>query len=103
MIKHIVMWKLREHADGASKQENARTLKKKLEGLKDRIPEIARMEVGLNFNTSDAAYDVVLVSEFQDREALAAYQKHPQHLQLISYLDKIRLEKKVVDYEVSGG
>lgn len=100
MIKHIVMWKLHDFADGASKSENARRLKHRLEALPRHIPEIKFAEVGINFNASDAAYDVVLISEFESREALQAYQKHPEHQKVISeLLEKIRSKKSVVDYE----
>jgi len=101
MVKHIVMWKLHDFADGADKSENVRRLKKRLEGLHQHISEIKFLEVGINFNSSEAAFDVVLYSEFESRDALKAYQQHPEHQKLISeLLDKIRIEKRVVDYEV---
>ena len=101
MIKHIVMWKLKDHAEAANKQENAQKLKKRLEGLKVHIPELLKVEAGINFNDSEAAFDVVLYSEFESRDALTRYQKHAEHQKLISeFLDKVRTEKHVVDYEV---
>jgi len=100
MIKHIVMWKLHDFADGASKSENAHRLKQRLEALPQHMPEMKFAEVGINFNASDAAFDVVLVSEFESREALQTYQKHPEHQKVIAeLLEKIRSEKTVVDYE----
>jgi len=101
MIKHIVMWKLKEHAEGCGKLENAQKLKSWLESLADKIAELKFVEVGINFDHSDAAFDVVLYTEFENKEALKSYQAHPEHRRLIKeFLDKIRLEKKVVDYEV---
>lgn len=100
MVKHIVMWKLKDSAEGASKVENACKLKLKLEELRGVIPEL-KIEVGINFDASAAAYDVVLYSEFESKEALLNYQKHPEHRKLISeFLEKVRIDKKVVDYEV---
>ncbi|MFQ5708852.1 MAG: Dabb family protein [bacterium] len=102
MVKHIVMWKLKEFADGASKQENARILRSRLESLQREIEEVKSLEVGVNFNPTEVAYDVVLVAEFEDKQALSRYQNHPEHQRLITeLLDKIRLEKKVVDYELT--
>jgi len=49
MIKHIVMWRLKDFAEGASREENAKKLKETLEGLKDKISEIR--EVNKFFNT----------------------------------------------------
>lgn len=100
MIKHIVMWKLHDLADGASKSENARRLKQRLEALPQQIQEIKFAEVGINFNPSEAAFDVVLYSEFESQEALQTYQNHPAHQKVITeLLDKIRSRKSVVDYE----
>ncbi len=100
MIKHIVMWKLKEQAEGCSKLENAQKLKARLESLPKKITEIKFAEAGINFDDSDAAFDVVLYSEFENKETLKAYQAHPEHQRLIKeFLNKIRIEKKVVDYE----
>ena len=100
MIKHIVMWRLKDSADGASKQENAKNLKNYLEALKDKIREIRHIEVGINISGSDAASDVVLYSEFDSMEDLEAYQKHPEHQKIVSFVNEIRSERRVVDYEV---
>lgn len=100
MIKHIVMWRLKDSADGASKQENAKNLKNYLETLKDKIMEIRHIEVGINISGSDAASDVVLYSEFDSMEDLEAYQKHPEHQKIVSFVNEIRSERRVVDYEV---
>ena len=93
MIKHIVMWKLKDS------KRNAPALKAMLEGLKERIPRIGAIEAGINFNPSDAAADVVLYSEFDDAAALAAYQKHPDHLKVAEFLKDTVTDRHVVDYE----
>ena len=101
MIKHIVMWKLKEHAEGCNKLANAQKLKSWLETLPEKITEIKFAEAGINFEDSDAAFDVVLYSEFENKEALKTYQAHSEHRRLVrEFLDKVRTEKKVVDYEV---
>ena len=100
MIKHIVMWRLKDFAEGASRVENAKKLKETLEGLKDKISEIREIEVGINFNPSDAAPDVVLYSTFDSAEDLNAYQKHPEHVKVAEFVGKIRSDRNVVDYEV---
>ncbi len=100
MVKHIVMWKLKDFAEGATKVENARKLKSKLEELRGVIPEFKVAEVGINFDASASAYDVVLYSEFENWESLRSYQNHTEHQKLIGeFLDKVRIDKKVVDYE----
>jgi hypothetical protein len=100
LIKHIVIWTLKDFAEGGSKAENAKKMKAMLEGLQPVIKKIQHIEVGLNFNASEAAYDVALYSEFQDKEALEVYQNHPEHEKVKEFVGKIRLERKVVDYEI---
>lgn len=100
MLKHIVMWKLKDFAEGSSKAENALKIKKELEGLMDTILEIKSLEVGINIENSDSAYDIVLYSVFENSTALDIYQKHPDHLRLAEFVSKVREERVVVDYIV---
>jgi hypothetical protein len=100
MIKHIVMWRLFDFADGKGKKENALQLKEKLLSLPEKIPQIKKMEVGINIDQTDAASDVALYSEFDSLEDLRTYQKHPEHQKIVEFLNKVRSEKRVVDYEV---
>jgi hypothetical protein len=100
MLKHIVMWKLKDHAEGKSKDENAAVMKGMLESLQKKIPEIESLEVGINIDPSGAAYDIVLYSEFMDEASLSVYQEHPEHLKVAEFVAKIREERAVVDYLV---
>lgn len=69
MIRHIVMFKFKESAEGREKAGNIGALKSMLEALPSRIEEIRSFEVGVNFFAGMVAYDVVLVSEFESVEA----------------------------------
>lgn len=99
MIKHIVMWKLKESEEGKNKLENAEIIKAKLESLKNKIEQIKSIEVGINVNSSKFAYDVVLYSEFNAVEDLNIYQKHPEHLKAAEFVVKVTELRAVVDYE----
>ena len=99
MVVHIVMWKLKEQAEGAGREENAQKIKTMLESLKGRIPGLLRLEVGIDFSRTDASADVVLYSEFEDREALARYQAHPEHVKVADFITLVRSERRVADYE----
>lgn len=98
MLKHIVMWRLKDMAEGKNKEENMETMKKKLLALEGKIPQIKYIEVGLNINPTDAAYDVVLISHFDDEEALKIYAEHPEHVKVGDFIGKVRKERVVVDY-----
>jgi hypothetical protein len=94
------MWRLKDLANGKSKEENAKKLKNRLESLKDKITEIKSIEVGINIKNSDVSSDVVLYSEFDSMDDLEAYQKHPDHVKISEFVNEIRLERRVVDYEI---
>ena len=100
MIRHVVMWKLKECAQGADKHENAQKIKTMLESLRWDIPEILRLEVGLDMLRAPDSFDVVLVSEFEDPEALETYLNHPQHKKVGEFVHSVKIEKKVVDYHI---
>lgn len=97
MIKHIVMWRLDEAA--GDKTANALKLKQLLEGLNGRIPGLLRLEVGIDFSRESESSDVVLYSEFESRQALAAYQVHPAHAEVVPFVKSVRAERRVLDYE----
>lgn len=100
MVKHIVMWNLKESAAGATAGENALALKQRLEALTQTIEEIKELEVGINSSPSEAACDVVLYSVFDSPADLEAYQKHPDHQAIVGFVNEIRSARHVVDYEV---
>jgi quinol monooxygenase YgiN len=92
MVKHIVMWKLKDPA-------HATKVKALLEPLVGRIPGLLKLEVGANFAPGAMAADVVLYSELTDRAALAAYQAHPAHQAVVPLIVEMTTERRVVDYE----
>lgn len=100
MIKHIVMWKLKDFAEGRNKAENMQIMKNRLEALNGKIPGLEKLEVGFNIDPSEAGFDLVLYSEFKDEQALETYQHHPDHLAVRDFVGKVREKREVVDYLV---
>ena len=100
MIKHIVMWQLKDHAEGADKATNAIKMKTLLDACSDIVPGILKLEVAIAQAGLEATYDVVLYSEFESATALDAYQNHPQHLALKPFVGAVRLARQCMDYEV---
>ncbi len=99
MIKHIVCFKLKDFAEGASKDENARRIKRDLEALPGKVPGVKRLEVGINIVADPMAYDIALYTEFASQEALDKYQSHPEHQKVAQFIGKVREQRVVVDYE----
>ena len=100
MIKHIVMFRLKESAMGRSKNENLQELKILLESLQEKIPVVKCLEVGINMGKSASASDIALYSEFDDMQALENYRIHPEHVKVVNYIDKVCSERRVADYGV---
>lgn len=100
MVKHIVFWRLKDSEGGRNRFQNAMLIKRALEGLRGAVPGLLRIEVGIDFGKAEHSSDVALYSEFESREALAAYQKHPAHLAVKPLIVEARAEHRVVDYEM---
>ena len=100
MIKHIVMWNVRGDSPPA-KAAAIDKLKRSFDELRNLIPGILHMEVGVDSSQVDYACDVVLYSEFESQAALDAYACHPEHLRVKKELADLRIARHQVDYEVS--
>ncbi|MEQ9091673.1 MAG: Dabb family protein [Balneola sp.] len=100
MIKHIVMWKLKEVAEGKTKLENAGIMKELLEGLPAKIEELDSAEVGINIlnGVDEAICDVVLTTVCKDEAALKVYADHSEHQKVVQFIKKVVRERRVVDY-----
>jgi Stress responsive A/B Barrel Domain len=98
MIKHIVLWRLKDLPD-RSRQETAAAMKEKFESLLGVIPGLRRLEIGIDCSRSDASSDVALYSEFDSQAALAAYQEHQAHKALLPFIREAATERRLVDYE----
>jgi quinol monooxygenase YgiN len=93
MIKHIVMWKLKNEAD-------APHFKAQLDSCSNLVAGMRCFEVAIRTPAREANCDVVLYSEFDSAEALAAYQNHPHHKQVAAGLGALRDTRSVLDYDI---
>jgi len=93
MIRHIVMWKLRDRADAAM-------LKERLEALNGRIPGLIQVQVGIDFLQSPQSADLVLVADLESRQALDVYQQHPEHQAVVPLVKAAAVSRTVADYEI---
>lgn len=100
MIKHIVMWKLKDQAEGADRAANAAEVKRRLDACATLSPGTFKFEVVLAQPGLEATYDVVLYSEFTDRAALDAYLEHPTHVAVKPFIAAVRSERQCMDYEI---
>ena len=79
MVKHIILWKLKDELTDTQKAEVKAGIKEGLEGLKGEIPGLIDIKVNINgLPTSNA--DVMLDSAFESFEALKGYSVNPKHV-----------------------
>jgi hypothetical protein len=101
MVKHIVFFQLADSAEGKTKLQLAQIIKRDLENLIHHIPEIIKIEVGINIpNAPKTDYDIALYSEFENMAAVDTYQENAEHLKVASFIGKVRTARAAVDYEV---
>lgn len=77
MIKHSVIWKLKDSVNGKTKK--TQEIKKQLEYLKVIISEMLKLEVGFDFRNIEKSAIIILYSEFELKDALKKYQIHLEH------------------------
>lgn len=99
MLKHIVMWKLKDHAEGADKAANAIKMKALLDSCADIVPGIVKFEAAIAQPGLEATYDVVLYCEFESKAVLDAYQTHPTHVAIKPFFGAVRDARQCMDYE----
>jgi quinol monooxygenase YgiN len=100
VIRHVVTWTLKAHAEGADRAANAVQMKRLLDSCAGLVPGMRRWEVVLAQPGLEATCDVLLVSEFDDQAALAAYQRHPHHTAMKPFIAAVREQRHCMDYEV---
>ena len=94
MIKHIVMFKLKD-----KNKENIEKVVNALKTLEGSIDVLRSAEIGVNFTESERSYDIVLTTEFDNRDALDAYGPHPKHVPVVETVRSLCSVSAVVDYE----
>jgi len=92
MVKHIVLFKLKDQKD-RQKALDALT------GMKDKIEGLIDLEVGEDFLDSGRSYDIALICTLKDRAALDFYQEHPVHQPVKQLMYELRETSVAVDYE----
>lgn len=95
MVKHIVCFKLKDSS--LEEKEKVRALLLSMQG---RVPSAKKIEVGIDFLGSERSYDVILMVDLENREALDTYQNDPYHVNTVkTYMHQARSGSVAVDYE----
>ena len=100
MVKHVILWTLKDELSNDEKITVKKDIKDGLEALKGKVPGIVDIKVIINGLDSSNA-DLMLDSTFEDEEALKAYAVHPEHVKVAD--NKVRPFTKIrscLDFEV---
>ncbi len=79
MVKHVILWTLKEDLSAAEKEQVKKGIKEGLEGLAGKIPGMTEIKVYTNGLPSSNA-DLMLDSTFESEDALKVYATHPEHV-----------------------
>ena len=100
MVKHIILWQLKDELTAAEKAEVKANIKAGLEGLAGQISGLVEVHVNINGLPSSNA-DLMLDTTFTDADALKGYSVHPAHVAVAD--GKVRPYTKTrtcLDFEV---
>lgn len=92
LITHIVFFKFKDSA-------NISITKDKLLALNGKVPQLRHLEVGVDVIRSERSYDLALVSKFDNLDDLQAYQVHPDHQEVLKFINGVKESVVAVDYE----
>ena len=99
MVRHVILWKLKDSLSENEKIRIAKEIKENLEGLVGKVPGLISLEIGTNPLPSSNA-DVMLDSVLENEEALKEYQKHPEHVKAAdTYIRPYTEVRRCLDYE----
>lgn len=79
MVKHIILWNLKDEFSTEEKEAIKAGIKSGLEGLKGQVPGLLEITVHTNGLPSSNA-DLMLDSTLENEEALKSYAIHPAHV-----------------------
>ena len=93
------MWKLRGPS-AEERRRQAEQVRAVLLDMRGKIPGMSSLEVGVGVASGEQEADVVLCSTHDSWQALADYAQHPDHEPAKSLIGSLRIERRVIDYEL---
>ena len=101
MVKHIILWTLKEELSDAEKAAIKAGIKEGLEGLVGKVPGLLDVKVHIDGRLASSNADVMLDSTLESAEALKAYSTHHAHVEVASI--KVRpytAQRSCLDFEL---
>ena len=96
MIKHIVCFKLKD-----TSEEMLNKTRLVLMSMKDNVPTVKDIEVGVDFLRSPRSYDIFLAVTLDSREALDEYQKDTYHVEVVKkHMNQVMESSVALDFDI---
>ena len=100
MVKHMILWKLKDGISVEEKQTVLANAKRELEALKGQIDGLLEIKLQITGLASSNA-DMMLDSTLENEAALAAYQVHPAHQAAANnFVRPFTAERLCLDFEI---
>ncbi len=100
MIKHVILWTLKNEYSEEEKAQIKLGIKQNLEGLLGKIPGLSEIKVNIDGLSSSNA-DLMLDSTFENVEALKNYAVHPKHVHVAdTYVRPFTATRSCLDFEI---
>ena len=92
------MWKIGDSDNNSTHEEKIKLVKSALEKLPELISQVQNYEVGVNVSDKEAAFDLILLSEFKNNGDLHIYSEHPEHIRVVQFIRTLSTDVHVVDF-----
>ncbi len=100
MVKHMILWKLKDELSSEEKTVVIKNIKEQLESLAGKIPGLTEIIVRTEPLASSNA-EVMLDSTLESEEALKGYQTHPEHVKVAdTYVRPYAEVRMCMDYKM---
>lgn len=101
MVKHIILWTLKDEFSDDEKNKIKKEIKEGLENLKGKIYGLIDIKVNIAGRISSSNADLMLDSTFENEEALKQYSKHPEHVAVAdSKVRPFTKSRSCLDFEI---
>ena len=80
MVRHVIVWTLKDEYSDSEKEEIKAGIKAGLEGLVGRVPGLIDVKVQIDGRLASSTADLMLDCTLENEEALKVYAQHPEHL-----------------------
>lgn len=100
MVKHVIIWKLKDELEGAEKEKVLAGIKTNLEALVGVVPGLIELKIVIDKLASSNG-DLMLDSTLESEEALKGYAVHPKHVEVAdNFVRPYTAVRMCIDYEI---